>query len=333
MKRIVIKLLFGLLKITKGKPLTSLYSGRIQVLMFHRVVSSFGENRINNDGIEVTEDYLDFLIAFYIKKGFIPISINDLKTIQNKRDKNRYVVFTFDDGYYDNYSKALPIFEKHQVPFTVYIATDFINRKQFGWWYYIEDVIRDNSQITYFDSLEKKTIDVSSYEQKESFFVQLRELIQSKPETLSKLIESYPTDIEKYYNLFLNEEQLTQFAKHPLVTIGSHSITHPSLSQISAKSSYEEIYNSKIILEKLIDKKVEHFSYPFGTINDIGDREVTIAEKAGYLTALTTSYGDVYYKSNLHKLPRIWTSNKNTEIELLKIVYGVNSFNQRKNIP
>ncbi|MBC7694096.1 MAG: polysaccharide deacetylase family protein [Burkholderiales bacterium] len=331
MKQILVNLFFLFLKLTKGWPISNKFSGKVQVLMFHRVLSDIGTNRINNDGMEVTEEYLEFLIKFYINNGFTPIAMADLTKAINEKNKKRYVAFTFDDGYLDNYQKALPIFEKYKVPFAVYITLDFITRKQFAWWYFIEDLIRNNNEIIYLANGSEKIASIESTPKKDSFFIQLRSMIQKDTQILDVLITRYKPDLNLYYDLFLNMEQLCAFAKHPLVTIGSHSITHPSLAKISDQDSLEEITKSKLELEKILNKTVEHFSYPFGTPNDVSEREIKNVEKEGYLTALTTTYGDVYQnESSLFALPRIWTANNMREIERLKIVFGINAYNLKK---
>jgi peptidoglycan/xylan/chitin deacetylase (PgdA/CDA1 family) len=330
MKAAALKLFYRLLKLTGGRPFTSRYSGKVQILMFHRIVAQHGEGRIDNDGIELTEHYLDYLIGFYLQKGFTPIAINDLQRVLTDKSSRRYVAFTFDDGYYDNLEKALPIFERHRVPFAVYIPTDFITRKQFAWWYFIEDVIRDHTSITYLYKGEEKTAGIERKDQKDAFFMALRTMIQEDAATLAALMERYRPDMNAYHNLFLNAEQLAQLAAHPLVTIGSHSVTHPSLAKLSDEASYKEIIDSKKELESLIGKAVNHFSYPFGTVNDVSERELKHAKDAGYLTALTTVYGDVHANSDLYHLPRIWTSEHNQETELLKSIFGINAYRLRK---
>lgn len=329
MRSQAVKLFYQLLKLTGGRPFRSFYSGKVQILMFHRIVSEFGENRIDNDGIEISERYLDYLIRFYMEQGFIPLSINDVETVLHTKGRKRYVVFTFDDGYYDNYEKALPIFEKHHIPFAVYVPTDFINRKQFAWWYFIEDVIRNNNSLAYVHNGSEKTVMIGTRQEKAAFFIELRKMIQSDAATLPALIERYKPDMASYHKLFLDTEQLILLSKHPLVTIGSHSVSHPSLARMSDDVSYKEMYDSKKELENIIGKKVDHFSYPFGTVNDVSERELNNARKAGYLTALTTSYGDVHLNSNLFRLPRIWTSEHNKETELLKSIFGINAFHLR----
>lgn len=325
-------LILPFLKIFKGQPFRYLYSGNIQILMFHRIVKEIGLNRIGNDGIEVTEAHLEFIIKFYLKHKFIPASIKDVPSLVKKRDRKRYVVFTFDDGYSDNSQLALPIFEKYKIPFAVYIPTDYISRKQFAWWYFLEDLIRDNKKITYADTEGEHIVSNENPEERIAVFSLLREKIQNDPSVLKNLILNYCPDLTKYHNMFLSEGELRSFAAHSLVTIGSHSVSHPSLAKSNDKVSHDEIFNSKSVLEKMIGKEVKHLAYPFGTKEDVGPREFKNAEKAGYQTALTTIYGDVHSGKNvsLFSLPRIWTSFSHTENDMLQAVFGLNAFRTRK---
>ena len=74
---------------------------------------------------------------------------------------------------------------------------------------------------------------------------------------------------------------------------------------------------SKKILEKLINKKIKHFSYPYGTKEDAGEREFKIVEELGFSSAVTTSVGSVT-KKKIFNLPRIHINNKANE-KILKI--------------
>ena len=70
--------------------------------------------------------------------------------------------------------------------------------------------------------------------------------------------------------------------------IGSHTLTHPRLTQIAPSEAREEIAASKKKLEDNFDGPVEHFCYPYGDWNEeIRD----IVQNAGYKSACITKFG------------------------------------------
>jgi peptidoglycan/xylan/chitin deacetylase (PgdA/CDA1 family) len=70
--------------------------------------------------------------------------------------------------------------------------------------------------------------------------------------------------------------------------IGSHTLTHPFLTQLQPKQAKEEIQASRKKLEDLFGRPIEHFCYPYGDWNE-SVRDLVIA--AGYKTACTTDAG------------------------------------------
>ena len=76
--------------------------------------------------------------------------------------------------------------------------------------------------------------------------------------------------------------QLRTCAAHPLITIGSHTISHPFLSRCSPSELEEEIYGSKKQLEEICEKPIDLFAYPTG---DYDQRSLQIVKQAGYTAA------------------------------------------------
>src|SRR5437868_5123786 len=94
-----------------------IYSGLGQILMFHRVLPESGKLRIHNHkSLEVSPDHLENIILYFKKLDYDFISLDELSS-RKKKPRKKFVVFTFDDGYVDNYTYAYPIFKKHNVPF------------------------------------------------------------------------------------------------------------------------------------------------------------------------------------------------------------------------
>ena len=79
--------------------------------------------------------------------------------------------------------------------------------------------------------------------------------------------------------------------------------------------------NIKKILENLTSLKINHFSYPYGTKSDVGEREYKIVKELGFKSAVTTSVGRLSRKK-LFNLPRIHI-NQNASAKVLKLKLSV----------
>ncbi|MEI8344427.1 MAG: polysaccharide deacetylase family protein [Candidatus Moraniibacteriota bacterium] len=84
---------------------------------------------------------------------------------------------------------------------------------------------------------------------------------------------------------FLTKNEILEMQTNGM-TFGSHSLSHPNLTEISEQQAEQEIYASKKILEKIIGKEVSDFCYPGGKLNQ---NAINILANSGYQTATTTS--------------------------------------------
>lgn len=75
-------------------------------------------------------------------------------------------------------------------------------------------------------------------------------------------------------------------------TIGGHTLNHCNLSALRDKAKIKyEITEDKLILEKIINKKISYFSYPFGSYHNPDINITEILRNAGYTGAVTTTTG------------------------------------------
>lgn len=105
-----------------------------RILMLHRLVEqrSEGENR----ELEITPGFLEQTIIDYRQKGFRFVSIDEACDMLEKGRRGKpFVCLTFDDGYQDTFTMALPILKRFGVPFVVYVTTEFIDNRLPMWWY------------------------------------------------------------------------------------------------------------------------------------------------------------------------------------------------------
>lgn len=78
---------------------------------------------------------------------------------------------------------------------------------------------------------------------------------------------------------------ITEMAAHPLITFGSHGLTHRRLTQLSEPLIKRELERSKYLIENYTCKPVDFFSLPYGTGNS---SVTTLAAETGYKAVLTT---------------------------------------------
>lgn len=106
------------------------------------------------------------------------------------------------------------------------------------------------------------------------------------------------------------------------MTIGSHSMNHDNMANMSKSQLDYELDQSKKILESQLKTTVNYFSYPGGAYSD---QTISETQKAGYLAA-TTTHHDVYHqiktKNDLYKISRIHIDDEMPSFE--NWIQGIN---------
>ncbi|WP_460891926.1 polysaccharide deacetylase family protein [Rufibacter soli] len=318
-----------------GFPIKQIYGGQGHILMFHSVVPQDNRLRISNNFLEVSPGHLEKVILFFIRHGFDVLSLDQMHhRLSSQNSNGKFVVFTFDDGYLDNLEYGYPVFKKYNVPFAIYITTNFPDKKATIWWYPLEDIIRDQDHIQFKFKSEEYTFPCETEQEKNKAFIQIRALIQQcneqdTPLLLKAIFDPFQIDLKaRTAAMVLSWDQIIQLSKDPLVTIGAHTVSHYRLGALTRQEAKREIQESIAIIENQIKKKVEHFSFPFGTRNDVGEREFSLAKECNLKTAATTRSANVFigHSRNLHALPRINIDMAMNEQELKDLTTGFTHF-------
>lgn len=325
--------------ITKGKILIkkavspifgSLYQGLGQIIVLHRILPESKQQRLRNTGIEITEQHLEQLILFFKKNKYDFISLDELPDYLTGKRKNKFVIFTLDDGYLDNLTHAYPIFKKHNVPFTIYVTTNFPDRKAVLWWYLLEDLLLKEQKLSF--NFQNRFVDLSlySYADKEEAFNYLRHLIKSHQEKeqlllMDALFTKHNMPLyEKVEKLALDWNQIVQLNDDSLVTIAAHTVNHPSFKAITDAQIRNEVEQSVNILESKLNTPIEHFAYPYGSPVEVGKREVEVLTKTKIKTATTGRRGNIMagHQEYLLALPRLYVGPETTERYLTDFITG-----------
>ena len=77
----------------------------------------------------IFQDHLNYLVANEYKVVSLPSAISTLRSGLDLPPRS--VAITFDDAYDSIYNTALPMLVAHEMPFTVFVATDYMNRPHY----------------------------------------------------------------------------------------------------------------------------------------------------------------------------------------------------------
>ena len=241
-----------------------------------------------------TPELFEKIVKWCKKKGYRFIDINECYDILSNKieTKEKLVYLSFDDGWNSNL-KLLPIVEKYNAPITIFVATEPIDSGNY-WWEYA-----DKSDEKY----KKKNMKFLKHEQ-----------FKKELEILKKEIKLQRSSI--------TEEELKVLEKHPLVSLQSHTVTHPILINCSQETLDQELIDSKKYLEDKTGERLLAFSYPNG---DFGEREVKAVENAGYKIAFTTKAKaiDTTSPGNIFLIPRKAINTYGGKYENLAKIIGV----------
>jgi len=282
--------------------------------MLHRVCNESDNDYVITKGLQVTPDYLDTMLKFFVSENYEMVSLDECyNRITSRHKVKKFVAFTFDDGYVDNLTHALPVFEKYNAPFTIFLTTGMPDHKVILWWYLLDNLIMNNNSIQFSDEGKNYHYDTSTIAKKKDTFGKIRPFIlESNHENLiprlkSIFQESFPDLYDLTKRLSLTWEQVIELSKHPLVTIGAHTVNHYALSKLHEDLATKEINESISIIESKIGKPVLHLAYPIGTSIEASTREFKIAANSSLKTAYTAEKGNIFkhHSNSLYSLPRL----------------------------
>ena len=109
---------------------------------------------------------------------------------------------------------------------------------------------------------------------------------------------------EKDRGVFLSKEEVLKISRHPLVTVGAHTVNHPNMASISRSEQEREIRDSRLVLEGIIKNEVREFAFPFGGPLSYTAKTLDILKGQGFDIACTTSENIVTTGAKSLKMPR-----------------------------
>lgn len=290
-------------------------SGVGAIFTIHHVIpagrqSKFAPNRI----LEITPEFLDQTIKQVRELNYDIVSLDEVRRRLLEKDfKRKFVCFTLDDGYIDNYETAFPVFKRNNAEFTLYVATGLPDGTAILWWSGLEELLKKEDQVELVLEGKQKQFSTVSPEEKYQAYYHIYWVLRQLPldeqyATAQQLFDTYGIDSgDLCRKSAISWDMLAEMAKSELVTIAAHTVNHFPLSKLSSEKVRKEAALSREIIAKHLDVNTKHFSYPYGDNASAANREFKIIKELGFDTATTTRKGELFpeHAQHLHALPRI----------------------------
>jgi peptidoglycan/xylan/chitin deacetylase (PgdA/CDA1 family) len=265
--------------------------------------------------LEVTPQFFARMVRHLRGSRLDLISLDEMHRRMVEGDfSRRFLCLTFDDGYRDLREWAYPILREEGVPFAIYVSTSFPDRLGELWWVVLETVIARNNRVGLMIGGRDRTFDCGTVAEKQALYNELYWWLRRRPtenemrRVVRSLAAYYHVDIQSLCNeLCMSWPELAELASEPLVTIGAHTISHPSLSRLPQDAARSEMELSRSVIEAALAIKPAHLSYPYGDRTAAANREFAMAAELGFKTAVTARTGVLFasHKRSMTALPRI----------------------------
>lgn len=280
---------------------------RVLTLYYHRV------NILDSDFNQLCVSPIKFRQQMlYLKHNYQIVRFEDDWSMLD----SDAVAITFDDGYLDNLEYALPVLEELEVPATIFVSTGTMGQDRELWWDELEALLLKGnefpSHFELFDDQFSCQWDTSTLEYRKNCYMGIHHLMKSyislekRENWLMQLWKwrGLKRTVRKHY-LTLSSRDCKELARSRMITVGAHTISHPSLAGLSREGQEFEIKASIDTIAQIVGQKITVFSYPFGNPEaDFSQDTMEICRKYGIRKAASTENALWSTSTDLYKIPR-----------------------------
>jgi peptidoglycan/xylan/chitin deacetylase (PgdA/CDA1 family) len=277
--------------------------GKLTILIYHRVLPSVDEL------FPGTADARRFAEQLSWLKGavnVIPLP-EAIEKLREGRLPDRAACITFDDGYADNATVALPLLLRHRLNATFFISTGFLDGGRMFNDTIIESVRRAPGGMIDLGFLEMGAHRIDTPRSRRAVIEQIIDKLKYLPASLRQLqvdalARSVGADLPR--DLMMRSDQVLDLHRNGMA-IGAHTVTHPILARLDPSEARSEIQAGRDRLESVVGAPVKLFAYPNGKPGqDYGPAHVAMVRDLGFAAALSTRRAAADARSDLYQLPR-----------------------------
>jgi len=265
-----------------------------RVIMFHGV----GDTHMPVDAFETN--------LRWMAERFRVVSLSDVvQGIEQGRmpDARGEVALTFDDGLANHFERAYPVLKRLGLPASFFICPDLIDGRRWIWNQEVRARLKRMTPAARGEFAQDELgMSTDAIEPLVQCMKELGLVDRERAESAlrARTPDFVPTPQEREHYDPISWEQVRKLDPS-LITIGSHTLSHPILPTIGDTALEHEVNESRRVLEARLGRQVDLFCYPNGSHDD----RVYAHVSRSYRAAITTNYGLARPSSDLHRLMRI----------------------------
>lgn len=245
----------------------------LTVLTYHRVGPRSAAGELDDGVLDATPDQFDQQLAL-ARDHFEPIGVDDVVAwLRGAPLPRNPLLVTFDDGYLDCRTVALPILQKHGIRATFFLATDYLTKRRLFWWDRIALLLKRSCR----ESLAVPLAGPTPLPLGASRSATERHLLQIVKKHPRLDLDAFLDEVAHAADVHIAPEEERALVDRYLMTwddvaemaragmdIGSHTRSHRILQTLDEAALDDELEGSRREIEERISRPVNSIAYPVG---------------------------------------------------------------------
>lgn len=288
------------------------------VLLYHRI----GPAGVDPWRLAVSPDHFSEHLDV-LRRSARVISIHELGlALETGRIPVGSIAITFDDGYADLVSEALPRLERADLRATAFVVSRAIDRDREFWWDEVERALLGPSSpsdpIRLDMTDEPMTIEPALAPSRDELHRRIWAIARALPperrDALAAALLGWAglEPSARSSHRTLTSDELDLLAASDRFEIEAHTADHAWLAGLSDADVRAQIDSGRLEMERRLGRPVRALAYPHGGPDDVGQAPA-IARSAGFEIAFMATGGTVRRRADRMRLPRLFVDDVDGE--------------------
>jgi peptidoglycan/xylan/chitin deacetylase (PgdA/CDA1 family) len=275
---------------------------RLTIVRHHRVYAD-GERRLYHLG--VSESVFARQLEVCAAAKLLPVTVREGLARLRAGTPGHVVAFTFDDGYADNITRALPVLRRFGARGTFYLTAGLMDEQRAPWWDELAHALEHGTlpRATVRLGDRELTVERSTPAERRASLGALLPLLRVTPAgqrvRLDALREAL--GVREPAPCELAGWELARALVAGGMEVGAHTLNHPFLSLLPPAEQSREMAGSAAMIRERLGAEVTGIAYPNG---DHDAHTIEAARAAGFDYAVSTRSGDCDASAPALSLPR-----------------------------